>query len=192
MLMLGSMERTGRLLLETEQGVLVDLDNRRTWSAVAAGSGYLQEARIATHEEAVAYLPLGLFHFLTVPLPWQTGALRQNLIIPENAFWLLLYPLILIGIMRALRVNPSGTVFLLMMTVGMCLVYALVVANVGTAYRMRSQVWLLWAPFAAWGWDVWRSRAPKPRQVRARSRGFVLPMRLSGTTALRGPRKRTR
>jgi hypothetical protein len=190
MLTLGPTERTERLLVETEHGVLMDLDNRRTWSARAAGSGYLQEARIATHEEAVAYLPLGVFHFLTVPLPWQTGALRQNLIIPENVFWLLLYPLILIGIVRALRVNPSGTVFLLMMTVGMCVIYGLLVANVGTAYRMRSQVWLLWAPFAAWGWDAWRSRLPQARRVRPQ--GLVSPMRLGSAAALRGMRKRTR
>lgn len=165
MLAVGLTERAERVLFVTEQEVLTDLDNRRGWSAKAAGSGYLQQARITTHEEAVQYLPLGLFHFLTVPLPWQIGPLRQNLIIPENAFWLLLYPLIVLGVIRGLRVNPPGTIFLLMMTAGMCLVYALLVANVGTAYRMRTQVWLLWTPFAAWGWEIWRSQPRRERTL---------------------------
>jgi hypothetical protein len=160
-------ERTERLLFVTEQEILVDLDGRRSWSAQAAASGYLPEASIDTHGEAVQYLPLGLLHFLTVPLPWQGGALRQYLVVPETLFWLLLYPLIVLGVIRAVKVNPPGTVFLLMITVGMCLVYALLVANVGTAYRMRTQVWLLWAPFAAWGWEIWRSgRRQMPMLVR--------------------------
>ena len=112
------------------------------------------------------YFPLGLLYFLTVPFPWQLGAIRQILIIPENAFWLGLYPLIVVGISRALKANRPGTLFLLLMTGGMCVVYALLAANVGTAYRMRSQVWLLWAPFAAWGWEVWRERRRPARQGR--------------------------
>src|SRR5262249_46475680 len=76
---LGVTESTERLLVETSSGVLVELDTHRYWSAREAGSGYLHEERIATPEEAVRYFPLGLLYFLVVPLPWQTGALRQNL-----------------------------------------------------------------------------------------------------------------
>jgi len=158
--------RTERVLLESDEGVLVNLDVRRAGSAREAQSGYLQEASVATPEEALQYFPVGLLYFLTVPFPWQLGAFRQNLIIPENAFWLGLYPLIVVGISRALKSNRPGTVFLLLMTGGMCVVYALLAANVGTAYRMRSQVWLLWAPFAAWGWEVWRERRRPARRGR--------------------------
>ncbi len=146
------------MLLESDEGVLVDLDVRRSWSASSAQSGYLQDASIATPDDAMRYFPLGLLYFLTVPLPWQVGAFRQNVIIPENAFWLMLYPLIGVGIIRGLKVNRSGTVFLLLVTAGMCAIYALLAANIGTAYRMRSQVWLLLAPFASWGWVLWRER----------------------------------
>ena len=158
--------RTEHVLLESDEGVLVNLDVRRAGSAREARSGYLQEASVATPEEALQYFPVGVLYFLTVPFPWQLGALRQNLIIPENAFWLGLYPLVVVGIRRALKSNRPGTVFLLLMTAGMCVVYALLAANVGTAYRMRSQVWLLWAPFAAWGWEVWRERRRPARRGR--------------------------
>jgi hypothetical protein len=163
--------RTERVLLESDQGVLVNLDVRRAGSAKEARSGYLQEASVATPEEALQYFPIGLLYFLTVPFPWQVGAVRQNLIIPENVFWLGLYPLMVIGIRRALKSNRPGTVFLLLMTAGMCVVYALLAANVGTAYRMRSQVWLLWAPFAAWGWEVWRERRRPARRMQLARRG---------------------
>jgi len=163
--------RTERVLLESDEGVLVNLDVRRAGSAREAKSGYFQEASVATPEEALQYFPVGLFYFLTAPFPWQLGAVRQNLIIPENAFWLGLYPLMVVGIRRALKSNRPGTMFLLLMTGGMCVVYALLTANVGTAYRMRSQVWLLWAPFAAWGWEVWRERRRPARQGRSARRG---------------------
>jgi hypothetical protein len=77
-----------------------------------------------------------------------------------------LYPLIAIGVIRGLRVNWPGTVLLLATTGGMCVIYTLLSGNVGIAYRMRSQVWLLWAPFAAWGWEVWREGRRQPRQGR--------------------------
>ena len=163
--------RTERVLLESDEGVLVNLDVRRAGSAREARSGYLQEASVATPGEALQYFPLGLLYFLTVPFPWQFGAVRQNLIIPENVFWLGLYPMMVVGISRALKSNRPGTVFLLLMTAGMCVVYALLAANVGTVYRMRSQVWLLWAPFAAWGWEVWRERRRPARQGRSALRG---------------------
>ena len=150
--------RTEHILLESDEGVLVNLDVRRAGSAKEAQSGYLQEASVASPVEALQYFPVGLFYFLTVPFPWQLGSVRQNLIIPENLFWLGLYPLVVVGIRQTIKSNRPGTVFLLLMTGGMCVVYALLSANVGTSYRMRSQVWLLWAPFAAWGWEVWRER----------------------------------
>ena len=165
-LSVGVTVRTERVLLESDEGVLVNLDVRRAGSAREARSGYLQEESVATPEEALWYFPIGLIYFLTVPFPWQLGAVRQSLIIPENVFWLGLYPLMVVGINRALKSNRPGTVFLLLMTGGMCVVYALLAANVGTAYRMRSQVWLLWAPFAAWGWEVWRERRRPARQGR--------------------------
>src|SRR6185503_1329083 len=124
MISVGLQLRTDRVLLESDEGVLVNLDVRRAGSAREAQSGYLQEASVATPEEALQYFPLGLLYFLTVPFPWQLGAVRQNLIIPENTFWLGLYPLMVVGIRRALKSNRPGTVFLLLMTSGMCVVYA--------------------------------------------------------------------
>lgn len=171
MVTLGFTESAERRLAESPEGTVVELDLTRLnvdrqWSAASAYSGYLTEADISTPAGALQYFPFGLAYFLAVPFPWQFGSLRQNLVIPETALWLLLYPLIAIGVIRGLRVNRPGTVLLLAATAGMCVIYTLLSGNVGIAYRMRSQVWLLWAPFAAWGWEVWRERRRKARQGR--------------------------
>jgi hypothetical protein len=162
----GAGERSERLILEDEKGLLVELDVRRADSARQAASGYLPEERIDNPEAALRYFPLGLAYFLTVPFPWHLGSVRQSMIIPENLFWWALYPMIVIGMRRAWKPNMVGTFFLLLLTAGMCATYALLSANVGTTYRMRSQVWLLWAPFAAWGWEVLRERRRRRAAVR--------------------------
>lgn len=167
---MGAVESTQEVLLETDQGILVDLDRRRHWLANAAASGYLQEARISTPDQALEYFPKGLLYFLTVPLPWQFGGMRQNAVIPETLFWLLLYPFIALGFLHGLRVNRAGTAFILTMTAGMSVFYAMLSGNVGSAYRMRCQVWLLWAPFAMWGWETWRQRRTSEKALARASR----------------------
>jgi len=164
-------ERAERQLTETREGILMEVDRTRHWSAISAESGYYPDADLGTLGEAAQFFPIGLFYFLTVPLPWQTGALRQNLIIPETAFWLLvLYPFTVIGLIRGFRVNRPGTMVCILATAGMCVIYALLSGNIGIAYRMRSQVWLLWAPFAAWGWEMRREQRRERRRFARRAR----------------------
>jgi hypothetical protein len=119
-----------------------------------ANSGYLPGASFATPGEALRFAPLGMAYFLAVPLPWQTGSIRQNMAIPDTALWLLLYPLVLAGMVRGLRRNPQACLVLILTSLAMVAFYALLVGNIGTAYRMRVQVWLLWAVFAGIGWEL--------------------------------------
>ena len=158
MFSVGFVEQSESVLVENDSGVVLQLDRNRQWMANAAQSGFLRDVRFSTPADVVEFFPVGLFHFLFVPFPWQFGSFRQNAIIPETLFWVLLYPLMALGMVRGLRVNRPGTMVLLVASAGMCVVYSLLAGNIGTAYRMRSQVWLLWAPFAAWGWQVWQER----------------------------------
>lgn len=102
---------------------------------------------------AFAFLPVGALYFLSVPLPWELGSFRQNLVIPEMLFWLSQYPLIFLGMREGWRTNRSGSLFVIAVTLGMLLFYALFVGNTGTAYRLRAQIWLFWAVFAGWCQD---------------------------------------
>ncbi len=116
----------------------------------SASSGYLRGTDVTTPLAALKSLPLGVFYFLTVPLPWQLGSARQMLVIPEMIFWLLQYPRIFRGMKLGLRQNLSGSLVLISITLAMVILYGLFVSNIGTAYRLRAQVWLFWAVFAGW------------------------------------------
>jgi hypothetical protein len=177
---LGFQESADRPLEESREGLLVQVDQYRRGLAMEGQSGYLPEADASTPQGAAEFAPVGLLYFLGAPFPWQTGAFRQNLVIPETVFWVLLYPLVAVGVARSFRVNRPGTVMLMAATGGMCIVYALMSGNIGIAYRMRTQVWLLWAPFAAWGWEAWRERRRGGSKVRLagyRSRSFATSSR---------------
>jgi hypothetical protein len=167
---LGFQESADRPLEESREGLLVQVDQYRRGLAMYGQSGYLPEADASTPQGAAEFAPVGLLYFLAAPFPWQTGSLRQNLVIPETVFWVLLYPLVAVGMARNFRVNRPGTVMLVAATGGMCIVYALMSGNIGIAYRMRTQVWLLWAPFAAWGWEAWRERRRRGSEVRLAGR----------------------
>jgi hypothetical protein len=167
---LGFQESADRPLEESPEGLLVQVDQYRRGLAMYGQSGYLPEADASTPQGAAEFAPVGLLYFLAAPFPWQTGSLRQNLVIPETMFWVLLYPLVAVGMARSFRVNRPGTVMLMAATGGMCIVYALMSGNIGIAYRMRTQVWLLWAPFAAWGWEAWRERRRRGSEVRLAGR----------------------
>lgn len=151
----GALGMTGRV----EQIMSIDIEEnlhqvQRSRQDMATNrSGYRQEVDVSTVSGALAFLPEGLAYFLLVPLPWHLGSMRQNLTIPETMYWtLFIYPRILRGIWYGLRRNPQGVIFLLVTSVSICLFYAIFIGNIGTAYRMRIQVWLLWAPLAGLGW----------------------------------------
>jgi hypothetical protein len=77
-------------------------------------------------------------------------------------FWVCLYPFLWLGIRAAWQRHWQGTLLVIIATGSMCLFYAIYCGNIGTAYRMRTQVWVLWAPLIGWGWHLWLAR----RQLR--------------------------
>lgn len=149
----GFFERVQADLPANLEEALADIQTSRSDLARSASSGYLPDADVSTPQAALTFLPLGLLYFLTVPFPWQLGSMRQNITIPETAFWVLLYPQMLLGMKRGLNRNYQGSLLIIAITVAICILYALFMGNIGTAYRMRSQVWLLWAVFAGLGWE---------------------------------------
>lgn len=138
-----------------------------------ADSGYLPDADISTPLKALKFMPVGVFYFFTVPFPWDFGSLKQNIAIPESTLWLFLYPIVLVGIWRSLRRNFQGSVVILAGIISMACFYGVFMGNIGTAYRMRIQVWLLCVIFLGSGLDYLRGYEPGQMQKpQSRSRGF--------------------
>jgi hypothetical protein len=153
----GFSEKMQRVMPESLEDGLERIQNSRR-DLASYGSGFQQDADVSTVADAAQFLPIGLVYFLGAPFFWQFGSFRQNLVIPETLVWVLLYPFVFLGLKQVWRRHPQGAVLLILLSVAICCFYAIFAGNIGTAYRMRIQVWLLWAPLAGWGWYVWRTR----------------------------------
>jgi hypothetical protein len=165
----GLTERMLRILPADFSEAMSTVETSRHNLANSADSGFARDVNITTWAQALAFLPLGMGYFMFSPLPWQLGQVRQNLVIPETAFWIGLYPLMALGVARGLRRNFQSSGLLLAAAIPISCLYAMFSGNIGTVYRMRIQVWLLLAIFAGWGWEAWKERLDAPaarRRVR--------------------------
>jgi hypothetical protein len=170
---LAALGLTGRIrrLVPSDAGTVVQsIENVRLGSSLSGASGFSRSVRITTPSEVMGYLPVGVGYFFFSPTPWQFGQVRQNLAIPETAFWISLYPLAVWGALRGLRRNFHGSVLLLVPAALLTSLYAWDAGNIGTVYRMRIQVWLIVSIFAAWGWEALREK-------QRRSRPMTIPFR---------------
>ncbi len=121
-------------------------------SRLALGeSAYLTDADVSTPGAALRFLPAGLVYFLFAPLPWQLFNARQLLTLPEMLAWYALVPLVVIGLRDALQRRFAAAAPLAFFAGLATLSYALVEGNLGTAYRHRAQVMILFLIFAAVG-----------------------------------------
>lgn len=145
------------------------IDNSRK-DLARSPSGYLRETDVSTPWKALRFMPEGIIYFMAVPLPWHISTFRQNIAIPETFFWLVVvYPFAIRGVMRGLKKNMQGTLFLLLSAVLVTCFYSIYIGNIGTAYRMRIQVWAILAIFAGWGWHREGAAVPLSRQVLKKS-----------------------
>jgi hypothetical protein len=159
--LLGVTDRVGNLVSVEEN--LRQINTSRQ-DLASYNSGYLRGTDLTTPEAAARFLPLGLAYFLLVPLPWHIGSMRQNMAILETLAWVVvIYPLAYRGAVRGIKINPQGVTFLVITIVPICCLYALFIGNIGTAYRVRVQVWGLLALLAGWWWE---SRAGRRRPAR--------------------------
>lgn len=135
---------------------LETIDEARGQLAIGA-SAYHGDADVSTAWGALRFLPVGVGYFLLAPAPWQLLNARHVLTLPEMLLWYALLPSVVLGIASSLRERFAVALpvasFSLLVTVS----YALVEGNLGTAYRHRAQVLVLFLVFAGVGIEA-RSR----------------------------------
>lgn len=125
-----------------------------------AGSNIDTEVGFRNARDIAAYVPRALQIGLLSPFPdmWMgeakqpVGAAQRLLVIPE----MVLYYLALIGCVLAVtqaRYRESATlVAVISFSLFFVMIYALVVTNVGTLYRMRYPAMLTLCALGTWGW----------------------------------------
>jgi 4-amino-4-deoxy-L-arabinose transferase-like glycosyltransferase len=89
---------------------------------------------------ALKFLPHGLVDFLLRPFPWEGGSAFSLLTRPETVLYYILLPLVVLGIVLALRKAALRTVPSLVFLAVAGMGYALVLSNLGTIYRERGQL----------------------------------------------------
>jgi 4-amino-4-deoxy-L-arabinose transferase-like glycosyltransferase len=103
-------------------------------------SGYGKDLDVSTTAGVLGIVPLGTAYLLFAPFPWQLSNLRQTITLPEMLAWWGCIPILLIGLRYAVRFKLRRSLPILLFTTMLTLAYAIFQANVGTAYRQRSQL----------------------------------------------------
>jgi hypothetical protein len=133
-----------------DEASLESLDRARRELAFGA-SAYQADANISTPGTALSFLPVGLGYFLLAPAPWQVWNTRQLLTLPEMLAWYALLPQVVSGFLVASRRRFGAALPLASFALFGSISYALLESNLGTAYRHRAQVLVLFLVFGAIG-----------------------------------------
>jgi len=128
------------------------------------GSAYHADADVSSPQAALRFLPVGLFYFLLAPAPWQLWNARQWLTLPEMLVWYALVPQVVFGLRELWRRRAASALPLLCVAALTTVSYALVEANLGTAYRHRAQVLVLYLVLAAVGLAARHRRRARPAE----------------------------
>jgi hypothetical protein len=157
-------------------GSLETLQNSRLDQAVSAESGYGRDLDVSTPLGALQALPIGFVYFMFAPFPWEVKNFRQAVTLPEVLLWWATIPLLVSGLIYAVRTRLQATSGILLFTILLTLAYSIFQGNVGTAYRQRSQMQVFYFIFVAAGivllWEKRENRAllqqMENRRLRAR------------------------
>lgn len=134
-----------------------------------AGSNIDTEVGFRNARDIVAYMPRALQIVLFSPFPtmWGMnakqpgGAVMRLLAIPEMILYYLALAGCVLAAVQAQARERATIAALVLFSLFVALVYALVVTNIGTLYRMRYPAMLLLLALGTWGWSLLLQRNVK-------------------------------
>lgn len=121
----------------------------RQWLATAAESGYGKDVDLSSFSGVMSALPQGFTYLMLAPFPWDVTNLRQAATIPEVIVWWLMVPLMVYGLWYTIRRLPREAMPILVFLVVLTFTYSISQGNVGTAYRQRAQLQVIYFVFVA-------------------------------------------
>jgi 4-amino-4-deoxy-L-arabinose transferase-like glycosyltransferase len=123
-------------------GSLEAVQRSRSDLAQTGKSGFAADVDVSTTSGAITVIPIGMTYLLLAPFPWQYEItnIRQSFTLPEMIFWWCSIPLLVVGLLFALKYRLRQTLPILLFTSMLTLAYSVFQGNVGTAYRQRSQL----------------------------------------------------
>jgi 4-amino-4-deoxy-L-arabinose transferase-like glycosyltransferase len=149
---------SGRTMQESEQLTFEKVSAYREGMATSARSGFAQNVDISTPGKAMAFLPIGMANLLLGPFPWQMSSIRAVIALPETAIWWFLVPATVRGAVFLARRRLSEISPVLLFAITLSCAYSLMHGNIGSGFRQRSQIFVLFFIFSAVGWYQRRCR----------------------------------
>lgn len=129
-------------------------------------SGYGKDVDVSTTTGVLGIIPVGTAYLLFAPFPWQLANLRQAITLPEMLAWWGCFPVLIIGLLYAVRFKLRQTLPILLFTIMLTLAYAIFQSNVGTAYRQRSQLMEFYFIFISVGFVLLRETRENRERLR--------------------------
>lgn len=152
---------TGRVSEGTAYLSLERVSTFRHGMATTAQSGFAESVDVSTPGGALLFLPIGVATLLLSPFPWQMLSLRALMAAPETIYWWLLIPSLFRGIRFVVRERWREASPLLIFAGTLTAAYSLVHGNVGSGFRQRAQIFVVFFIFAAVG--VYQRRAQRAK-----------------------------
>ena len=156
-------------------GNLEALQRSRSDLSISAKSGFGGEADVSTADGAMSALPLGFTYLMLAPFPWQMTSLRQAITLPEVLIWWAMIPLLISGLIYALKTKLRKAFPILIFASSLTLAYSIFQGNVGTAYRQRTQIQVFLFMFIAVGWVLLKEKREDKKIIRERQRKMFIP-----------------
>lgn len=112
---------------------------------------YFSTYRIDSFMKLLFYMPLGIFAVLFMPFPWQVTSISQLFIVPEIVAGYVFLPLGIKGIFLSIKnkIKPSYIILIMLLFFSMFL--GIYEGNIGTLYRHKSIVIILFYILVAAG-----------------------------------------
>jgi Dolichyl-phosphate-mannose-protein mannosyltransferase len=148
---------------------LKTLQAGRVWSAQTSATGFGGEVDVTDSRAALSYLPVGIMYVLFAPFPWEMTKGSLLLMLPEMLVWWAAFPLLFNGFWFMVRRRLLPALPICIFTIGLTLVYALLLTNVGTVARQRSQLLVFFFVFVSIGWERWRLAKQVSQTYRVRA-----------------------
>ena len=148
-------------------GNLDRIQSSRSDLARAANSGYGEDVDVSTTEGAISALPLGFSYLMFAPFPWQAANLRQAITIPEVLLWWAMMPLLISGMIYAIKKRLRNAFPILIFSLMLTIAYSIFLGNVGTAYRQRTQIQVFLFILVGVGWTIFQERRENTKLLRA-------------------------
>lgn len=146
-------------------GNLDRIQSSRSDLARAASSGYGEDVDVSTTEGALSALPVGFAYLMFAPFPWQATNLRQAITIPEVFAWWAMMPLLISGLLYAIKYRLRSAFPVLIFSLMLTMAYSLFLGNVGTAYRQRTQIQVFLFILIGVGWTVYKEKKENKRLI---------------------------